>query len=71
MLDGDAAGFNEESRHTTLQHRVVSAEAHAQECARALRSYNREVQEARARAERSVLSPISLAAQYQLLRAAA
>jgi hypothetical protein len=30
MLDGKATGFNEEASHTTLQHRIVPAEAHAE-----------------------------------------
>jgi hypothetical protein len=29
MLKGKATGFNEKASHTTLQHRIVSAEAHA------------------------------------------
>jgi hypothetical protein len=30
MLDGIATGFDKEASHTTLEHRVVSAEANAQ-----------------------------------------
>jgi hypothetical protein len=30
MLDGNATGFDEEASHTTLEHRVASAEANAQ-----------------------------------------
>jgi hypothetical protein len=30
MLDGNVTGFDTEASHTTLKHRVVSAEANAQ-----------------------------------------
>jgi hypothetical protein len=30
MLDGKANGFHEEASHTTLQHRIVPAESHAE-----------------------------------------